>query len=89
MPPRRVRAFAFVAAVLVAAVATLFGAPSPAVAVPAVPTYAPNDECTTDQWRNPANFQSCVDKLKVDISGRLRINEYLWIQRGIRSRDRK
>jgi hypothetical protein len=71
MPPRRVRAFALVAAVLVAAVATLFGAPSPAAAVPAVPAYAPTDLCQPEEWRNPANFQSCVDKLKVDISGRL------------------
>jgi hypothetical protein len=54
----RVRLAASVAALLIAAMATLFGAPAPALAVPAIPTRAPGDECTTAEWRNPANFQS-------------------------------
>jgi hypothetical protein len=61
---------AFVATVLVAAVATLFGVQAPAAAIPPVPARAPGDLCTTDEWRNPANFQSCVDRLKIDLGQR-------------------
>ena len=67
----RVRFVAFVAAVLVTAVATLFGAPSPAGAVPGIPERAPGDLCTTSEWQNPANFQTCVDRLKIDLGARL------------------
>ncbi len=70
MPHLRHRLGALVAATLVAAVATLFAGPAtPAAAAPAaVPgraqAQAPDDLCTTQEWRNPANFQSCAERLK-------------------------
>lgn len=67
MRPLQVRLSAFVAAVLLGAIATLFGAPPPASAAP-VPSRAPANLCTTQDWRNPGNFQSCVDKLQIDVS---------------------
>jgi len=36
-------------------------------AMPSVPTRAPANMCSTEEWRNPANFQSCVDRLS-DVS---------------------
>ncbi|HLL68115.1 MAG TPA: MFS transporter [Micromonosporaceae bacterium] len=43
------------------AVATLFAGPvSSAIAAP--PAKAPG-QCTTAEWRNPGNFQSCVERL--------------------------
>lgn len=67
MRPRQVRLCAFVATVLLGAIATLFGATPRAFAAPP-PTYAPTNLCTTADWRNPDNFQSCVDKLQIDVS---------------------
>jgi hypothetical protein len=63
MSGRRDRLWAFAGALLVTAVATLFGAPTPASAAPIL-AKAPSDLCTTAEWRNPVNFQSCTDKLK-------------------------
>src|SRR5262249_48818985 len=71
MPRIRVRGFAFVATVLVTAVATLFGTPSLAGAGPAVPTTAPGDLCTTSEGQNPAKFQGRRDRLKIDVGSRL------------------
>ena len=49
--------------VLVVAIATLFAGPvTRAEASP--PTMPPDGLCTTAEWRNPANFQSCAQKLK-------------------------
>ncbi|WP_433618941.1 MFS transporter [Dactylosporangium sp. CA-139114] len=61
----------YVVVVLVAALATLFAGPmAPASASPTA--YAPGDPlCTVDAWRVPGNFQSCADRLQVDIQGRL------------------
>jgi hypothetical protein len=56
------RLAAFALAVFVAGTASLFGAAAPAAAAPA-PARAPGDLCTTEEWRNPANFQTCVDRL--------------------------
>ncbi|MGC9670324.1 MFS transporter [Planosporangium sp. 12N6] len=53
-----------VLAVFVGAVATLFGGVGPAAAVPAPVTEGPATLCTTDEWRNPANFNKCVDALQ-------------------------
>jgi hypothetical protein len=65
MLPGRTRLAAFAAAALVAAVATLFAGPvSPAAATPGVPAAPAGTVCTTAEFRNPLNFQSCVDKLK-------------------------
>src|SRR5205814_2160260 len=47
-------------AALVGAMATLFAGAPPAWAGP---RYAP-DVCTTDQWRDPSQFQHCVDQLQ-------------------------
>jgi hypothetical protein len=58
----RHRAASLVLVVLVAAVATLFGGVAPASAVPIV--QAPGSLCTTDEWRNPANFDKCVGGLQ-------------------------
>jgi hypothetical protein len=58
----RHRAASLVLVVLVAAVATLFGGVAPAAAVPIV--QAPGSLCTTDEWRNPANFDKCVGGLQ-------------------------
>ncbi|HTJ39267.1 MAG TPA: DMT family transporter [Dactylosporangium sp.] len=50
--------------------ATLFGAPTSAAT--ASPTKAPGDPlCTAEAWRVPSNFQSCSDRLRVDIQQRL------------------
>jgi hypothetical protein len=66
---------ALVAATLFTAVATLFGGPAaPVAAAPgsagalSVASVAPLQDpekqlCTTDEWRNPSNFQQCVDRL--------------------------
>ena len=58
------RAMGGVLAALVLAMATLFGGISRADAAPAPgdPAKAPNP-CTTEQWRNPAEWQNCVTKL--------------------------
>ena len=56
MSGRRDRVLAFVAAVLVAAVATLFGAQSPASAAPTVLAKAPTDLCTTAEWQKPGQL---------------------------------
>jgi hypothetical protein len=61
---------ALVITALVAAVATLFAGPAaPALAEP--PTREPNNLCTTAEWRNPANFQSCAQRLADLTSDRL------------------
>jgi hypothetical protein len=50
-----------VLAVFVGAVATLFAGVGPAAAGPV--TQTSQTLCTTDEWRNPANFNKCVDAL--------------------------
>src|SRR3954462_1812293 len=42
--------------------ATMFGGVEPAAAAPS-PRREPGNLCTTEQWRNPANFGKCVDGL--------------------------
>jgi hypothetical protein len=64
----RARSCAFAAAVFIAAVTTLFGAPAVAVAAP---LRAPDGLCTTSEWQNPTNFQACVDRMKIDLGARL------------------
>lgn len=54
------RVASLVLAVFLGALATLFGGVGPASAAPV--RQAP-DLCTTDQWRNPANFDKCVQGL--------------------------
>nr|WP_205864076.1 MFS transporter [Planosporangium mesophilum] len=51
-----------VLAVFVGAVATLFAGAAPALAAPVA--QAPGSLCTTDEWRNPANFEKCVQGLQ-------------------------
>lgn len=59
----------YAAVVIVAAVATLFGGPVGPVAAAPAPMQAPDDkQCTVQEWRNPANFQDCADRLKSNIS---------------------
>nr|WP_205861079.1 DMT family transporter [Planosporangium flavigriseum] len=53
-----------VLAVFVGAVATLFAGVGPATAAPVPVTEGPSGLCTTDEWRNPANFDKCVGGLK-------------------------
>jgi hypothetical protein len=56
------RVASLVLAVFVGAVATLFGGVGPAAAAPVA--EGPGALCTTDEWRNPANFDRCVGGLK-------------------------
>jgi hypothetical protein len=56
---------AYVGAIVVLAIATLFG--TPASAAPDPFAMPPGDLCTTAEWRNPGNFQRCVDALQ-DVS---------------------
>ena len=74
MPRRGAGLLSAAAAIGLLAVATLFAGPvSPAVAAPGgsilagpggpLPARAPGDLCSTEQWRNPANFQTCTDRL--------------------------
>jgi hypothetical protein len=56
------RVASLVLAVFVGAVATLFGGVGPASAAPVA--EGPGALCTTDQWRNPANFDTCVGQLR-------------------------
>ncbi|WP_433082793.1 MFS transporter [Dactylosporangium sp. CA-052675] len=59
----------YVAVVLVAALATLFGAP--ATSASASPSYAPGDKlCSIEEWKVPANFNDCAASLKSDIAGK-------------------
>jgi hypothetical protein len=58
----RQRLAALVLAVFVGGVATLFGGVQPAAAAP--PDPVPGQSCTTDEWRNPSNFDRCVKQLK-------------------------
>jgi hypothetical protein len=58
----RHRLVCLVLAVFVAAMATVFGGVGPAAAAPP-PRLAPGKVCTTDEWRNPANFGDCVGGL--------------------------
>jgi hypothetical protein len=51
-------------AIAVAALGTLFGGVRPAAAAL---RQAPGPLCTTDEWRNPANFDDCVKRL-ADVS---------------------
>jgi hypothetical protein len=55
------RWIALLAAALVLAMGTLFGAP--AYAAPRDPGPL-QGQCSTDEWRNPANFKNCTDKLQ-------------------------
>lgn len=58
------RRIALLGAVLVLAMGTLFGAPvAAAAAAPAGPGPL-QGQCSTDQWRDPANFKMCTDKLQ-------------------------
>ncbi|HEX6501245.1 MAG TPA: MFS transporter [Micromonosporaceae bacterium] len=52
------RAVAFAAAVVVAAISVLFGPTAPAVAGPTL-----QDQCTVQEWRDPGNFSRCVGQL--------------------------
>ncbi|MDT4989782.1 MAG: hypothetical protein QOI74_3876 [Micromonosporaceae bacterium] len=62
---RRRRAVPLILAVFVAAVATLFVGVRPALATPpGPPIQAPAGLCTTDEWRNPANFERCTSGLQ-------------------------
>ncbi len=45
------------------AMGTLFGAPGLAYAAPADPGPLAG-QCSTDEWRNPAKFKECTDKLQ-------------------------
>jgi hypothetical protein len=54
-----------------AAQAAVAGPVAPAISGVVAPGRAPNDQCTTDQWRNPANFDRCVGKLQDLASGRV------------------
>ncbi len=56
--PFRHRAGAFVAAVLVAAVGTVFWAAPPAAAAPLA------DQCSVQQWQDPSQWSNCVGKLQ-------------------------
>ncbi|MCW2639849.1 MAG: hypothetical protein JWP76_2155 [Dactylosporangium sp.] len=56
------RVASLVLAVFVGAVASLFGGVGPAAAGPV--TEGPGVLCTTDEWRNPANFDKCVGQLQ-------------------------
>src|SRR5205823_4512118 len=56
--PFRHRAGAFVAAVLVAAVGTVFWGSTPAAAAPDL-----GNQCSVQQWQDPAEWKSCVGKL--------------------------
>ena len=73
MNPLRARLGVYFAVVLVVAVGTLFGAPATrAAAAPAAPTKAPGDPlCTVEEWRVPGNFQSCADRLQVNVQERI------------------
>jgi hypothetical protein len=55
------RVVSLMLAVFVAALATVFGGVGPALATPPI-GQAPG-LCTTDEWRNPANFDKCVGQL--------------------------
>jgi hypothetical protein len=55
------RVVSLVLAVILGAMATTFGGMKPAAAAPPV-QQAPG-LCTTDEWRNPANFDKCVGQL--------------------------
>ncbi|MFI6759255.1 MFS transporter [Micromonospora sp. NPDC050417] len=61
-----VRSIAFLLALAVIAVATvswpLLGGTATAAPATTVPTYAPADLCTTEEWQ--ADFRTCVDKLQ-------------------------
>jgi hypothetical protein len=60
----------YVAVVIVTAMATLFG--GPASLATASPTHAPGDPlCTIEAWRVPTNFQSCAERLQVNVQGKL------------------
>jgi hypothetical protein len=56
------RVVSLVLAVLLGAMATTFGGMKPAAAAPPPVQQAPG-LCTTDEWRNPANFDKCVGQL--------------------------
>ncbi len=65
----------YAAVIIVTAMATLFGGPVGAAnAAPGPaggPLQAPGDkQCTVQEWRNPANFQSCADRLTSNIADR-------------------
>jgi hypothetical protein len=55
------RVVSLVLAVFVGALATVFGGVGPAAAAPPV-RQAPG-LCTTDEWRNPLNFEKCAGQL--------------------------
>ncbi len=57
------RRIALLAAALVLAMGTLFGAPAAAWAAPRDPGPL-QGQCSTEQWRDPANFKQCTDKLQ-------------------------
>jgi hypothetical protein len=57
----RHRAASLVLVVFVGAVAMLFAGVGPAAAAPVA--EGPGGLCTTDEWRNPANFDKCVKDL--------------------------
>jgi hypothetical protein len=62
----RHRAASLVLAVFICATATLFGGAQPAAAAPVglTPVALAPGLCTTDEWRNPANFDKCVSQLQ-------------------------
>ena len=58
----RHRVGSLVLAALIGAFATIIFGVQPASAAPIV--TAGGNLCTTEQWRNPTNFNMCVDKLQ-------------------------
>jgi len=62
----RQRLAALTLTVLVSGTATLFGGAAPAAASAASvvrPAYAPDGLCSTEEWRNPSNFDDCTNRL--------------------------
>jgi hypothetical protein len=55
------RAVALALTILITAIATLFGAPGALAQPSRVPTRAPGDLCSVEEWQ--ADFRKCVDRL--------------------------